>query len=196
MLAFNQGLRKITPVSDLTQLLNAIDAGNAKAADELLPLVYQELRKLAAAKMAREKSGQTLQATALVHEAWLRLAGSDHQQWRGRSHFYGAAAEAMRRILIEKARRKAAQRHGGGIQPDELHESQIELKVPAEEFIAVHHAVEELARQDALAAQVVKLRSFVGMSNDEIADALEVSPRSVDRHWAYARAWLKDALKN
>ena len=182
-------------MSEVTQLLNAVEAGDPKAAESLLPLVYEELRKLAAAKMAQEKPGQTLQATALVHEAWVRLAGSDHQQWRGRSHFYGAAAEAMRRILIEKARRKAAQRHGAGVQPDELHESQIELKVPAEEFIAVHDAVEELALQDALAAQVVKLRYFVWMSNDEVADALDVSPRSVDRHWAYARAWLKDTLK-
>jgi RNA polymerase sigma factor (TIGR02999 family) len=182
-------------VSDVTQLLNAIDAGDSKAADQLLPLVYRELRNLAAAKMAREKPAQTLQATALVHEAWLRLAGSDQQQWRGRSHFYGAAAEAMRRILIEKARRKAAQRHGSGMQRDELHESRIELKVPAEEFIAVHDAVEILAAEDSLAAQIVKLRYFVGLENDEIADALEVSPRSVDRHWAYARAWLKEKLK-
>lgn len=182
-------------VSEVTQLLERVEHGDPSAANQLLPLVYEELRNLAAAKMAREKPSQTLQATALVHEAWLKLAGSDHQQWRGRAHFYGAAAEAMRRILIDKARRKAAQRHGAGVQPDELHESQIELKAPAEEFIAVHDAVEKLAQEDALAAQVVKLRYFVGMTNDEIAEALEVSPRSVDRHWAYARAWLKDAMK-
>src|SRR5262245_49025945 len=180
---------------DVTELLKAIEAGESNAADQLLPLVYEELRNLALAKMAREKPGQTLQATALVHEAWLKLAGSGQQQWRGRSHFYGAAAEAMRRILIDKARRKAAQRHGAAVEPDELDESRIELKLPAEEFIAVHDAVEALSLQDALAAQVVKLRYFVGMTNDEIADALEVSPRSVDRHWAYARAWLKDVLK-
>src|SRR5262245_13852406 len=182
-------------MSDVTQMLNAIEAGDPTPREQLLPLVYDELRKLAAAKMAQEKPGQTLQATALVHEAWLKLAGSDHQQWRGRSHFYGAAAEAMRRILIDKARRKAAQRHGAGLEAAELHESRIELKVPAEEFIAVHDAVEALAAEDALAAQVVQLRYFVGMTSDEIADALELSPRSVDRHWAYARAWLKGVLK-
>jgi RNA polymerase sigma factor (TIGR02999 family) len=181
-------------MSEVTQILESLQQGDRTAADRLLPLVYDELRKLAAAKMAQEKPGQTLQATALVHEAWIRLAGSDHQAWRGRSHFYGAAAEAMRRILIDKARRKAAQRHGGGLEAAELHESRIELKVPAEEFIAVHDAVEALALEDGLAAQVVKLRYFVGMETDEIADALEISPRSVDRHWAYARAWLKGAL--
>ena len=138
------------------QILERMEKGDPKAADQLLPLVYEELRNLAAAKMAREKPAQTLQATALVHEAWLRLAGSDHQQWRGRSHFYGAAAEAMRRILIEKARRKAAQRHGAGMQRDELHESQIGLKVPPEEFIAIHDAVEALATEDTLAAQIVR----------------------------------------
>jgi RNA polymerase sigma factor (TIGR02999 family) len=184
----------ITRMSDVTQLLSAIEAGQPNAADQLLPLVYEELRKVAAAKMAQEKPAQTLQATALVHEAWLKLAGSD-QQWRGRSHFYGAAAEAMRRILIDKARRKAAQRHGGGLEAAELHESRIELKVPAEEFIAVHDAVEALTVEDTMAAQVAKLRYFVGMTNQEIADALQISPRSVDRHWAYARAWLKGALK-
>ena len=182
-------------MSDVTQILNAIEAGDPTPREQLLPLVYDELRKLAAAKMAQEKPGQTLQATALVHEAWLKLAGSGHQQWRGRSHFYGAAAEAMRRILIDKARRKAAQRHGAGLEAAELHESRIELKVPAEEFIAVHDAVEALAEEDALAAQIVKLRYFVGLENDAIADALQVSPRSVDRHWAYARAWLKQKLK-
>ncbi len=163
-------------MSDVTQLLHAIDAGDPRAAEQLLPLVYEELRRLAAARMAQEKPGQTLQATALVHEAWLRLAGSDRQQWPGRSHFYGAAAEAMRRILIEKARRKAARRHGAGVQAEELHDSQIELKVPAEEFIAVHDAVEALAVEDPLAAQIVKLRYFVGLENDEIAEALQVSP--------------------
>ena len=112
-------------MSEVTQILERVEQGDSKAADQLLPLVYEELRRLAVAKMAREEPAQTLQATALVHEAWLRLAGSEHQQWRGRSHFYGAAAEAMRRILIEKARRKAAQRHGGGVLPDELHESRI-----------------------------------------------------------------------
>ena len=193
--ATNRRLGFILRVSEVTQILDRVQQGDPKAADQLLPLVYDELRQLATAKMAQEKPGQTLQATALVHEAWLRLAGSDRQQWRGRSHFFGAAAEAMRRILIDQARRKAAQRHGAGLEAAELHESRIELKVPAEEFLAVNDAVDVLTAEDALAAQVVKLRYFVGMTNDEIADALQIAPRSVDRHWAYARAWLKGALK-
>jgi RNA polymerase sigma factor (TIGR02999 family) len=186
---------KVADVStDVTQLLEAIDSGDPKAADQLLPLVYEELRKLAAVRMAQEKAGQTLQPTALVHEAWMKLAGSN-QDWSGRGHFFGAAAEAMRRILIDKARRKSAQKRGSGVEHDELHESQIELKVPADEFLAVNDAVDALAEADEFAAQIVKLRYFVGMTNREIASALEMAPRSVDRHWAYGRAWLKDALK-
>lgn len=179
---------------DVTQLLNQIETGDSKAAEELLPLVYEELRRLAAARMAREKPGQTLQATALVHEAWIRLAGSD-QKWNGHSHFFGAAAEAMRRILIDQARRKATQKRGDGLEHEEFHESQVELKVPAAEFIAVNDAVDKLAAEDALAAEVVKLRYFVGMTHFEIAEALGMSHRSVDRHWAFARAWLKGAIK-
>ena len=182
-------------MSEVTQLLNAIDAGDPTAGDQLLPLVYEELRKLAAAKMDREKPGQTLQATALVHEAWLRLAGSDRQQWRGRSHFFGAAAEAMRRILIDKARNKASLKRGGDQPPEELHESQIELIAPADEILAVHDALEALSAEDATAADVVKLRYFVGMTIPEIAEALEISPRSADRHWHFARAWLKGAIR-
>ena len=182
-------------MSDVTQLLNAIDAGNPKAADQLLPLVYEELRKLAASKMVREKPGQTLQATALVHEAWLRLAGSDQQQWRGRSHFFGAAAEAMRRILIDKARHKASLKRGMDQPLEELHESRIELSAPADEILAVHDALDALAVADATAAEVVKLRYFVGMTIAEIAEALEISPRSADRHWHFARAWLKGAIR-
>ena len=180
--------------ADVTQLLNAIETGDPRAADQLLPLVYEELRKLAAARMAHEQPGQTLQPTALVHEVWIRLAGSD-QQWSGRSHFFGAAAEAMRRILIDQARRKAAQKRGAGVDVEELQESRIELKVPADEILAVNDALDLLAAEDAVAAQVVKLRYFVGMTNLEIADALQMAPRSVDRHWAYARAWLKGTLR-
>lgn len=179
---------------DVTRLLDQIESGNPKAAEELLPLVYSELRKLAAARMSNEQAGQTLQATALVHEAWIRLSGSK-QQWSGRSHFFSAAAEAMRRILIDKARRKATQKRGDGIEHEELNESQIELKVPAEEFIAVNDAVDELSREDELSAEIVKLRYFVGMSSREIAEALGISPRSVDRHWSFARAWLKGVIK-
>jgi RNA polymerase sigma factor (TIGR02999 family) len=182
-------------MSDATQLLSAIDAGDPKAADQLLPLVYEELRKLAASKMGQEKPGQTLQATALVHEAWLRLAGSDQQQWRGRSHFFGAAAEAMRRILIDKARHKASLKRGMEQPLEELHESAIELPAPADEILAVHDALDALSAEDATAAQVVKLRYFVGMTIPEIAKALEISPRSADRHWHFARAWLKGAIR-
>jgi len=182
-------------MSDVTQLLNAIDAGDPKAADQLLPLVYDELRKLAAAKMAQEKPGQTLQATALVHEAWLRLAGSNQQQWRGRSHFFGAAAEAMRRILIDKARHKASLKGGQEQSPEELHESRIELSAPADEILAVHDALDALAVEDTTAAEVVKLRYFVGLTIAEIAEALEISTRSADRHWLFARAWLKGAIR-
>jgi RNA polymerase sigma factor (TIGR02999 family) len=188
-------LKTESAMSDVTQLLSAIDAGDPKAAGQLLPLVYEELRRLAASKMAREKPGQTLQATALVHEAWLRLAGSNHQQWRGRAHFFAAAAEAMRRILIDKARRKASLK-GGLDQPlEELHESKIGLAAPADEILAVHEALDALAAEDATAAAVVKLRYFAGMTIAEIAEALEISPRSADRHWVFARAWLKGAIR-
>jgi len=182
-------------MSDVTQLLSAIDAGDPKAADQLLPMVYEELRRLAASKMAQEKPGQTLQATALVHEAWLRLAGSNHQQWRGRSHFFRAAAEAMRRILIDKARQKASMKRGLNQPLEELHESRIELAAPSDEILAVHEALDGLATEDATAAEVVKLRYFVGMTIPEIAEALEISPRSADRHWVFARAWLKGAIR-
>jgi RNA polymerase sigma factor (TIGR02999 family) len=183
-------------MSEVTQLLNAIDAGDPKAADQLLPLVYDELRTLAASKMANEKPGQTLQATALVHEAWLRLAGSNQQQWRGRSHFFGAAAEAMRRILIDKARHKASLKRGVDQPLEELHESRIELTAPTAEILAVHDALDALAAEDATAAEVVKLRYFVGMTIPEIAEALGISPRSADRHWHFARAWLKGAIRS
>jgi RNA polymerase sigma factor (TIGR02999 family) len=182
-------------MADFTQLLSAIDAGDPKAADQLLPLVYEELRRLAALKMAQEKPGQTLQATALVHEAWLRLAGSNHQQWRGRSHFFRAAAEAMRRILIDKARQKASMKRGLNQPLEELHESRIELAAPSDEILAVHEALDDLAAEDATAAAVVKLRYFVGMTIPEISEALEISARSADRHWAFARAWLKGAIR-
>jgi RNA polymerase sigma factor (TIGR02999 family) len=181
---------------DVTQLLANIDAGDPRAADKLLPLVYEELRKLAASKMAHEKQGQTLQATALVHEAWLRLAGSNQQQWRGRAHFFGAAAEAMRRILIDKARHKASLKRGQGQSPEALHESQIEMTAPQEEMLAVHDALDALSAEDATAAEVVKLRYFVGMTIVETAEALGISPRSADRHWLFARAWLRRAVRS
>jgi RNA polymerase sigma factor (TIGR02999 family) len=182
-------------MSDVTRILQSIEQGDPKAAEELLPLVYDELRKLAAAKMAQEAPGQTLQATALVHEAWLKLAGSERQQWRWRVHFFGAAAEAMRRILIDQARRKASQKRGGAQPREELHESKIELHAPSDEILAVHDALDSLAAEEPLAAEVVKLRYFVGMTIPEIADALEMAPRTADRHWAFARAWLKRSIE-
>jgi len=185
----------VLAVSDVTQILEAVAHGDAAAAGELLPLVYEELRRLAASKMAQEKPGQTLQPTALVHEAWLRLAGSNRQQWRGRSHFFGAAAEAMRRILIDKARHKASLKRGLDQAHEELHESKIELPAPRDEIVAVHEALDALAAEDATAAEVVKLRYFVGLTIPEIAEALEISPRSADRHWVFARAWLKGAIR-
>jgi len=182
-------------VGDVTHILDRVEQGDRRAAEQLLPLVYDELRKLAAAKMAQEKPRQTLQATALVHEAWLRLAGPNQQQWRGRSHFFGAAAEAMRRILIDKARQKASLKRGQEQPLQALHESEIALTAPTEEILAVHEALDALAAEDATAAQVVKLRYFVGMTIPEIAEALEISPRSADRHWHFARAWLKQEIR-
>jgi RNA polymerase sigma factor (TIGR02999 family) len=182
-------------VSEVTQILVRVEQGDPKAAGQLLPLVYEELRRLAAAKMAQEKAGQTLQATALVHEAWMRLAGSDQRQWGGRSHFFAAAAEAMRRILIDRARQKASLKRGQKLALEELHESQIEMTAPAEEILAVHEALDSLSAEDATAAEVVKLRYFVGMTIPEIAEALGISPRSADRHWLFARAWLKGAIR-
>jgi RNA polymerase sigma factor (TIGR02999 family) len=181
--------------TDVTRILQSIDNGDPSAANELLPLVYEELRKLAAARIAHEAPGQTLQATALVHEAWLKLAGPDRQQWRGRAHFFGAAAEAMRRILIDKARAKDSQKRGADPRREELHESRIELRAPSDEVLAIHDALDALAAEDATAAAVVKLRYFVGMSIPEIAEALDLSPRSADRHWAFARAWLKREIQ-
>src|SRR5262245_27305024 len=182
-------------MGEVTRILESMEEGDPKVAGQLLPLVYDELRKLAAAKMAREAPGQTLQATALVHEAWLKLAGSERQQWRGRAHFFGAAAEAMRRILIDQARRKASQKRGPARQREELHESRIELRAPSAEILAVHEALDALAAEDRMAAEVVKLRYFVGMTIPEIAEALEIAARTADRHWAFARAWLKRAIE-
>ena len=182
-------------MSDVTKLIRAVDDGDPAAAAQLLPLVYEELRKLAASRMANEKPGQTLQATALVHEAWLRLAGSNRQEWRGRNHFFGAAAEAMRRILIDKARQKASLKREQPQAPGELHESQIAVTAPTDEILAVHDALDALAAEDSVAAEVVKLRYFVGLTIPEIADALGISPRSADRHWLFAKAWLKAAIR-
>ena len=182
-------------MSDVTRLLDAIQQGESNAADQLLPLVYDELRKLAAHKMANEAPGQTLQATALVHEAWLRLGGDQQPAWHNRAHFFAAVGEAMRRILIEQARRKSRQKRGGNQPLEELHESRIELKAPADEVLAVHEALDRLAEEDATAADVVKLRYFAGMSIPQVAEALSIAPRTADRLWAFARVRLKQALR-
>ena len=181
--------------AEVTQLLNAIEHGDPRAADELLPLVSQELRKLAASKMAHETPGQTLQATALVHEAWLRLAGGDQPNWENRGHFFAAAAEAMRRILIERARRRARLRHGGQWQRVDLEHVSVAVEDPDDTVLAINDALEKLAREDALKAQIVKLRYFVGLGQQEIAGLLGISEPTVRRHWAYARAWLWAELK-
>jgi RNA polymerase sigma factor (TIGR02999 family) len=182
-------------MSDVTQLLSAIDAGDPKAAGQLLPLVYEELRKLASVRMANERPGQTLQATALVHEAWLKIAGEGDGQFANRRHFFKAAATAMQQILIDIARRKQRLKHGANLTGDELHESRIAMAVPAEELLAVNDALESLALEDPGAAEVVQMRYFVGMTVPEIATALDLAPRTVDRHWAFARAWLKRAIR-
>jgi len=182
-------------MSDVTQLLSAIDAGDPKAADQLLPLVYDELRKLAVVRMANEKPGQTLQPTALVHEAWLKIAGNGQPHFANRRHFFKAAATTMQQILIDNARRKQRLKHGANLVGEELHESRIAVAVPSEELLAVDEALAALAREDPEAAEVVQMRYFVGMTVPEIADALGLSPRTVDRHWAFARAWLKRTIR-
>ncbi len=177
-------------MSDVTRILDRVQTGDPKAADELLPLVYDELRKLAAHKMASEAPGQTLQPTALVHEAWLRLVGRDNLKFEGRAHFFAAAAEAMRRILIDNARRKRAARHGGGQGRVDIDEVEIAAAAKDDELLAVHDALEKLAAQDKPMAELVKLRFFVGLTNKEAAEILGVSEPTVERWWAFARAWL------
>jgi len=183
-------------MSDVTQLLSAIDAGDPKAADQLLPLVYGELHKLAVVRMANEKAGQTLQPTALVHEAWLKIAGDGNEHFANRRHFFKAAAGAMQQILIDIARRKQRLKHGGDQSGEELHESRIAMSVPSEELLAVNDALAALALEDPQAEEVVQMRYFVGMTVPEIAAALDLAPRTVDRHWAFARAWLKRTIRS
>jgi len=177
-------------LSDVTRILSSIERGDPNAAEQLLPLVYEELRKLAAAKMARETPGNTLQATALVHEAWLRLVGNNSSQFSNRAHFFAAAAESMRRILIERARRKQALRHGGGQERVEFQEADLAAPPAEEQMFAVDEALDKLAAQSPREAELVKLRYFVGMTLDEAAQALGISRRTADNFWAHARAWL------
>jgi len=170
--------------------MQAVQKGRMAAAD-LLPLLYDELRQLAAAKLAREAPGQTLQATALVHEAWLRVQTDGQPAWDGRAHFFGAAAEAMRRILVDNARRKQAIRHGGELKRTELVDSQIRAEVPDDELLEVHEALEALASEHPRKAELVKLRYFAGLTLEEAAGILGISEPTAKRDWAFARAWLR-----
>jgi RNA polymerase sigma factor (TIGR02999 family) len=182
-------------MADVTQILSAIEAGDPNAAAELLPLVYEELRELAAARLADEKPGQTLQPTALVHQAYVRLVGGEQpQDWNGRGHFFAAAAEAMRRILVEQARRKRRLKHGGGLVRHDLDDVQPAAPEPPEDLLALDEALARLAEKDPVKAELVKLRHFAGLTVDQAAQALGISAATADRYWAYARAWLHAAI--
>jgi RNA polymerase sigma factor (TIGR02999 family) len=179
-------------MSEVTQILDLVAAGDRHAAAQLLPLVYAELRRLAAEKLSREAPGHTLQPTALVHEAYLRLVGdADERRWNSRGHFFGAAAEAMRRILVESARRKSRVKHGGDLQRVDLDEQDVPVRPPPEEILALDQALTRLAAEDPAAAKVVDLHFFAGLSIEEAAEALEVSRATAYRQWTFARAWLR-----
>jgi RNA polymerase sigma factor (TIGR02999 family) len=180
-------------MNDVTRILNAIEQGDTRAADKLLPLVYEELRILAAQKMSQEKPGLTLQSTALVHEAYLRLVGTEAQGWDNRGHFFAAAAEAMRRILIEDARRKKNQRRGGGYNRVTLNESLVskDKTISPDDLLALNEALEKLEGEDKTKAELVKLRFFAGLTGEQAANALGISQSTAERYWAYARSWLR-----
>ncbi len=182
-------------MSEVTRILSQIASGDPQAAEQLLPLVYDELRKLAAQKMAQEKPGQTLDATGLVHEAYLRLVGDTEARraFNDRGHFFAAAAAAMRRILIDNARRKRAQKHGGGLQRQPL--EAIAAPEPDENLLALDEALEKLAAQDPVKARLVELRYFAGLTGEQAAEVLGIAPTTADRHWAYARAWLRAEVR-
>src|SRR5262245_20825927 len=182
-------------MSDVTAILSAIEQGDPHAAKQLLPLVYDELRKLAARRLAQEKPGQTLQATALVHEAYLRLVGTQDPGWSSRSHFFAAAAEAMRRILVENARRKASRKRGEGVNRVDLDRIEIADEGRPDDLVALDEALALLAQEDSKTAELVKLRYFAGLSNQQAAAALGISPRTADFRWAFARAWLFEKLE-
>lgn len=186
-------------MSEITQILKAIERGDPSAASQLLPLIYDELRKLAAQKLVHESSGQTLQATALVHEAYLRIVGDDaaastEQGWDNRGHFFSAAAEAMRRILVENARRKSRLKYGGDFERQAFDDIEIAAPEPQEDLVALDEALDRLAQVDRAAAELVQLRYFAGMTLPDAARAMNISPRSADRLWAYAKAWLHHAM--
>jgi RNA polymerase sigma factor (TIGR02999 family) len=179
----------------LTQILQAVDRGEETSGERLLPLVYSELRRLAAAKMSHERSDHTLQPTALVHEAWLRLTNQRETQWHDRAHFFGAAAEAMRRILIEHARRKSRLKHGGGHERVALEEVDPAQATPDEQVLLVDEALERLQAEDPEKARIVTLKFFGGLTNAEVAGVLNVTERTIERQWAFAKAWLFNAIR-
>jgi RNA polymerase sigma factor (TIGR02999 family) len=180
-------------MSDVTRILAAIERGDVRAVDELFPLVYQELRRLAAVRLSKELPGQTLQATSLVHEAYLRLVGTEEKFWSSRGHFFAAAAEAMRRILVENARRKRSLKYGGDRQRIELNEATLakDGDAIAEELIALDEALEKFSKKDKVKADLVKLRYFAGLRSEQAAEILDISPSTADRYWAYARSWIR-----
>ena len=181
-------------MSDITLILQKMEQGDERAAGELLSAVYDELRKLARAKMVREPAGQTLQTTALVHEAWLRLGGESQPRWENRAHFFGAAAEAMRRILVDNARRKQRDRHGGGLRRVDWEHLDVASTGDDDTVLAVHEALERLAAHDPVGAKLIELRFFAGLPNVEAARVLGLAERTAKRTWAYARAWLQKEL--
>jgi RNA polymerase sigma factor (TIGR02999 family) len=177
-------------MSEVTRILSAIQKGDASATEELLPLVYEELRILAAQKLSKEPPGQTLQATALVHEAYLRLVGDEPQSWENRGHFFAAAAEAMRRILVENARRKKRQKHSGGLQKVDLADADITTDGAVDDLLALDEALAKLAREDPLKAELVKLRYFAGLTMEQASQVMSISRATASRYWSYAQAWL------
>jgi len=186
---------RIFPISDLTNILERVQQGDPQAAQELVPLVYNELRRLAAQKMAREAPGQTLQPTALVHEVWLRLGADAQPQWQNRAHFFAAAAEAMRRILVDSARRKQCLKHGGQLERVDLDSVELPLPIPDDELLALDEALNRLATVELRAAEVIKLCFFLGLTQEEAAKELGISVSTAKRLWLFARAWLFREMK-
>jgi RNA polymerase sigma factor (TIGR02999 family) len=184
----------VSPMSEVTRILSAIEKGDPSAPEELLPLVYEELRKLAAARMAAEPAGQTLQPTALVHEAYLRLVGGEERAWDSRGHFFAAAAEAMRRIVVETARRKKRAKHGGGRERVEVELADLPTRLPPDDLLALDEALGRLEQLDAVKARLVTLRYFAGMTIEQAAEALNISRVTAHRYWTFARAWLHQQM--
>lgn len=180
----------LSSMNEITLVLQSMDRGEGGASEELMPLVYEELRRLAAARMAREGPGQTIQATVLVHEAWLQLVGNGDRHWQNRAHFFGAAADAMRRILIDNARRKARLKHGGGQMRVDIDKVQVAEKAPEEDVLLINDALERLEREDPEKARIVVMKFFGGLTNQEVAESMGISERTVDRQWACAKARL------